>query len=473
MSRTIIVSHKVPLDSVGNLQAGGLASAVTAAMEGNENCLWIGANSKNIESYDLRDQYSIRSSQKGIEFFSFPLTVKERQYFYEQMANEGLWPLMHELKKNIKEDGTSFDQYRNVNNLFAKQIKSQLRPDDIIWVHDYHLMPLASSLRLLGVLNPIMFFNHIPMPSLAFVDSKVESEELKAHFRTLIRDLFDYDLVGLQSFRDFRNFKTLINELSDLEPEAFSTALLRHQGRQTNVGVFPIGIETQKIPDIVKRMQSDSDVILLRERLGGKRLIIGADRLDYTKGLPQRADAISHFLKNAAPDLVRAVQFLSITPTSRESIKGYLKVAGRYKKRLMEINFEFGNEFQTPVWHKSTNLDRERLFAYYNLAAVGMVTSLNDGMQLGAKEFVAAQSQQDPGVLVLSNNIGAAEELGETSITYDPKDPEALAQSFETALVMTQEERIERHRRALRIITDNDAQHWAQANINELMRLVA
>jgi len=471
--KVIIVAHKVPLDDSGNLKSGGMASAIMAAMEDHGSCLWIGANEDKIDSPSERDgKPLITSTARGVDFASFPLTERENTPFYQQMSNEGLWPLMHELDGKITEDGTAFQQYRNVNNLYAKELMSVLGPNDVIWVHDYHLVPLASSLRSMGVQNPIMFFNHIPLPSKTFVDNADCNDALKRQFSNLVEMLFEYDMVGLQSVRDLQNLYTFIDSEMPEKYSAFDVVQARHEGRKTNVGVFPIGIEVDKVQDIVaknREAKKVKEVIHMLTKLDGsqRKLIVGADRLDYTKGLIQRAKGTGLFLQNTRDT---NVQFLYATPYSRDKIEAYVAEKQAYRGELAKVNLEHGDASWVPILTESRNIPRDELFAIYNLANVGIVSSINDGMHLGAHEFTAAQNPHDPGVLVLSDNVGASEIFKGAAVLYNPKNPQELAEAYKRAISMQQDERLELHSHGMDTIRKHSANVWATSNLSALVQ---
>lgn len=464
MSRVVCVSNRVSIPT-GSGSAGGLAVGLRAAFKGmGGGGLWFGWNGELVSSFEERDTQGPAITEKdGVTYVTIPLTNAEYDRYYKGMANSGLWPLMHELTDNIDEDGTSFQGYMDVNNLFAKQLAPHLKPDDVIWVHDYHMMPLARSLKAIGVTNKVLYFHHIPIPSKRATDFPGVPPELKAHYQRLIECLFDYDQVGLQSLRDLGHLKDYIGDRSDL-PERFDTATLDFGGRKTQFGAFPISIETREIAEIVASNITSDRVKRLKKDLGDRKLVISADRLDYTKGFLQRLNAVSKFL-GCNLDWVanQSIQFLNIMPLSRDDIEQYKRMISQVQTSIAVINGTHGDEFWKPINFTEKNVPRDTLMAYYRLAAVGLVTSTMDGQHLGAKEYLAAQDPDDPGVLVLSKGTGASEQLGEQgALLIDPEDDKETARTIYNALNMPLDERQRRHTSLINHLRAYDVTHWAR-----------
>jgi trehalose 6-phosphate synthase len=466
MSRIVCVSNRVSLPDpkTGEITAGGLAVGVKAALEGVGGGLWFGWNGDLVKNAQQRDKQGHKSTSHGnIDFITIPLTEQEFDDYYKGMANEGLWPFMHELADQIDEDGTSYKGYKNVNNLFAKQLKSYIKPDDVIWVHDYHLIPLGRALRRIGVENPLLFFNHIPVPGKDFIERSDVPEALRARYETLVQDLFAYDQVGLQSSRDLKKFLSYIGHETRSLPAHFNTASFNLKGRQTNIGAFPISIETDDINKIARSMLTNERVMRLKAQTQGRKLAIGADRLDYTKGLLERINGISHFL-NTYPQNNEKIEFLQITPLSRDDISQYQRIISKVRQSVMSVNGRHGDEFYNPINFTEKNVPREVLMGYYRVADIGLVTSLMDGQHLGAKEFLAAQDPSDPGVLVLSQHAGAAEELGAAgALIIDPRKPEDIASKLETAFNMPKDQRVKTHEKLINHLSSHDVNHWARS----------
>lgn len=395
------------------------------------------------------------------------LSRQEYNDYYKEMSNSTLWPLMHELGEHIEENAQAYITYRDVNKRFAQSLTSIIQKDDIIWVHDYHLIPLGEELRRLGVKNRILFFQHIPVPAVDFVYDSVIPSYLKRQYRELMNSLFSYDLVGFQSLLDLRNFMNYFHFQAPL-PERYSTIVFGSGSRRTHFGAFPISIETAKIERQAEKSENCPVAVNVKAHLNGRRLIIGAERLDYTKGLPHRIKGISSLL-TLYPEHREKIQFLQIAPLSRNDVEEYRDTAIRTRATVKRIEKRFGHEGWHPVEYTEKSVPRDQLIGCFRLADVGLVTPLIDGQNLVAKEFLAAQNPENPGVLVLSKNAGAAEELGELgTILVDPYNPEDIARKTNRALQMPREKRIDLHQAALTHLRQYDIGHWVNCLLDEL-----
>lgn len=461
MSRIVCVSNRVALPGpvTGEIKAGGLAVGVRAALEGQGGGVWFGWSGDKIASASQRTVNEVE--QNGVTFLTIPLTEDEYTSYYKHMANSGLWPFMHELGEYISEDGSSFQKYKAVTATFAGSLKEFLKPDDIIWVHDYHLMALGRALRKLGVANQILYFHHVPLPRLSFVMSPVVPRGLRAAYDDLVQDLFAYNSVGFQSFRDFNNFKNYIGS-DAITPKRFTPTLLSYRSLHTSFGVFPISVETRDLENEAK-----TNFTTLRPEPSDTRIIIGAERLDYTKGIVQRMTAFSRLLQHY-PQHRNAVKYIQVTPLTRHDIVQYQKTINETRAAVRDIQRQYGTSDWQPIEYSENTIERDILMGYFRQADVGLVTPFMDGQNLIAKEFIAAQDPKNPGVLVLSRYAGAAEELGELGIPLiDPHNIDDIAAKLNLALTMPLNQRVDLHHRALVHLRRYDIHAWAEAFLRQ------
>src|SRR6202795_60529 len=353
-----------------------------------------------------------------------------------------------------------------VNDHFAAELEKIIEPDDLVWVHDYHLIPIADALRRRGHANRIGFFLHVPMPPPEVLASLPNHEQL-------IPLLLQYDVVGFQTDGDSGNFVRYLiaeNQDSHREMRVFETS--GHQisftsnGRQTRVGSFPVGIEPREFQPLARRNVRAPLVKDLVTSLGGRTLIIGVDRLDYSKGLVQRLEAFEIFLARN-PDWHGNVTYLQITPKNRSEIPEYLELTQAVGSVAGRINGKYGEVSWTPIRYVNRVYSRSVLAGLYRTARVGLVTPLRDGMNLVAKEYVAAPDPDDPGVLILSQLAGGTQEL-KRALIVNPYDPESVAGAIAQALAMPLEERRARHKELLAHVTENDIDKWQRAYLTAL-----
>lgn len=465
MPRVVCVSNRVSLPDpeTGRIKAGGLAVGVRAALESCGGGIWFGWNGAKAATAAERDSRPPeRQEANGITFLTIPLTQREYDEFYKKMANEALWPLMHELGDHIDETGSAFQTYREVNAMFARQVRMILEPGDVVWVHDYHLIPMGQELRKLGVENRILFFNHIPIPSAAFMHGEQVPDSLKAVYRHLVGSLFSYDQVGFQSFRDLHNFMDYLG-LRTPEAQRFKAGSQGFGPRGTRFGVFPISIETRSLEKKARKNSDNPDTRDIQDQSGNCHIIMGAERLDYTKGLTYRIRGVSRLL-SSHPEYNHHIKYVQVTPLSRDDIQRYKRTVERTREAIETIQSRFSDEEWNPVMYSEQMMERDHLIGCFRHARVGLVTPLMDGQNLVAKEFIAAQDPDDPGLLVLSRYAGAAEELGEHgALLVDPRDPDDIAAKIDAALKTPYDERLEIHRDVIAYLRAHDINHWARS----------
>ncbi|HEX8663169.1 MAG TPA: alpha,alpha-trehalose-phosphate synthase (UDP-forming) [Beijerinckiaceae bacterium] len=444
--RLVVVSNRVPVPSnAGSPTAGGLAVALDAALR-QRGGLWFGWSGNTT---DGREPEVEAHAFGNVAYAVSDLSQRDLDDFYHGFANRALWPVCH-----YRLDLTGFNRrntagYFRVNEFFARRLAQLIRPDDVIWVHDYHFIPLASYLRGMGFANRIGFFLHIPWapPDLASV--------LPA-YDLILRGFSAYDLVGFQTPQDRDNFTNAL--LRDGRGRLLQDGCHEAYGRRFRVGVFPIGIDTAGFRQMAVAAERNAVVRRTAASLEGKRLIIGVDRLDYSKGLPQRIEAFSCFLEANAAARNR-VTLLQITPKSRSEVPEYAQMQRDLAEEIGRTNGHYGDVDWTPVRYINKPIAHTTLAGLYRLARVGLVTPLRDGMNLVAKEYVAAQSEENPGVLVLSRFAGAAHEL-DGALLVNPYDTDATAAAIARALDMPLEERRERWSAMMERLEANTVERW-------------
>jgi trehalose 6-phosphate synthase len=454
VSRLVIVSNRVGLPD-GSARAGGLEVAIRPALK-KSGGVWFGWSGKISEAAPKPAATVVKDN---VSYVTVDLQKDDYEEFYNGFANRVLWPILHYRLDLAEFTRRDLGGYFRVNEFFANNLEKVLRPDDIVWVHDYHLMPLARALRERGHKNKIGFFIHIPFPPPEILTALPNHERL-------IPALGNYDLVGFQTDTDANNFSRYLSTeagLKSVGPDGFD-----YDGRITQVGVFPVGVETEPFAKLARRAVDTPFVRDVFDSLSGRAMIIGVDRLDYSKGIPDRMNAFERFLTNF-PDWHGNVTYLQITPRSRSTIQEYADIARQVGEAVGRINGSFGEASWTPVRYINKAHSRTALAGLYGVSRVGLVTPLRDGMNLVAKEYVAAQDPEDPGVLVLSRFAGAARECT-AALLVNPYDQEGVALAIHRALSMSLEERRQRYAVNYRALMRNDLSQWAGRFLDQLER---
>ena len=458
MNRVVVASNRVPAPSAAGAQAGGLAVALEALME-QRGGLWFGWSGK-IEQNPASEPTIIEAGP--MEFATIGLTPDEHDRYYNEFANSTLWPLLHSMPELMTFNRRHAQAYRAVNQRFANALQPLLKSDDIVWVHDYHLMCMPAMLRALGVSVPIGFFLHIPFPSPDMLSSVPEASGL-------VRDLLSSDLVGFQTDNDAENFAEAAVRLCDAGRPA--PGWLAIGGRRVRIGVFPVEIEAHEFAAMAEDAWRSAPNERLRRSLGNQRLILGVDRMDPTKGLPQRLAGYRRLLETR-PELHRRVAFLQIAAESRKDVVAYQDLRNEVERDAGGINSLFSEADWTPLRLIARAGARGTMAGYMREARVGLVTPLRDGMNLVAKEFIAAQDPQDPGVLVLSRFAGAARQL-DSALLVNPYDVDELADAIDRALTMSLAERTSRWHAGWDVIKDATALGWGRSFLAALLRSAA
>lgn len=451
MARLVIVSNRVALP--GERRAGGLAVAVKAALRGRKG-VWCGWSGRVTDEAPGAPEVIVG---KHINYVALDLSSADYQEYYNGFANSVLWPILHYRTDLAEYSRADLTGYMRVNSYFADQVSRILEPDDIVWVHDYHLMRLAQELRARGHDNPIGFFLHIPCPPADILRALPRNAESMGA-------LSAYDLVGFQTDNDTDNFGKYLESLGAAPARGGRYFAL--DGRRLQIDTFPVGIEAA-IYARAARAAAHSDFIRdTLSSLGGRKLLLGVDRLDYSKGIVQRMQAYEHFLSEQ-PHWRGAATFLQITPKSREEARGYKEMEDMVTGLVGQINGTFGEASWTPIRYVNRSHSRKMLAGLYRCAHAALVTPLRDGMNLVAKEYVAAQDEDDPGVLILSKFAGAAAEL-DSALIVNPFEKEGVSAAIRRALEMPLDERKDRHARMLTKVFDQDVDRWASSFLARL-----
>jgi len=449
------VSNRVGIPD-GSARAGGLEVAIRPALR-RRGGIWFGWNGK-VTDGDPGPARTVH--HENVDYVTVGLRKDDYDEFYNGFANRVLWPILHYRLGLAEFTRRDLSGYIRVNEYFAEHLENLLKPDDLVWVHDYHMIPLALALRERGYEHAtIGFFIHVPFPPPEVLAALPNHERLVAA-------LCHYDLVGFQTETDANNFSRYLAD--ELNLRRIGSDRFIFDGRVVQVGVFPVGIETEAFTRLARRSVESSFVREVCDSLSGRAMIIGVDRLDYTKGIPERLDAFERFL-TIFPEWQGNVTYLQITPRSRAGIPEYDDMARRVGEAVGRINGGFGEASWTPVRYINKAHSRGALSGLYRAARAGLVTPLRDGMNLVAKEYVAAQNPEDPGVLILSRFAGAAREC-RAALLVNPYDPEGVAIAINRALSMTPEERRQRHAATYKVLLDNDLGQWAERFLGMLER---
>lgn len=446
--RLVIFSNRLP---VGDNPSGGLVVAMRETMDA-QGGLWIGTAGEPNTAVESR---LTQHPGANFERLSMRLTHREWAEYYLGYANSVLWPICHGRPDLLDIRPEFFSTYKSVNARLAEMSVEHLRDDDVIWIHDYHLIPLAMELRKRGVKNKIGYFHHIPFPSAANIMAMSNFAELADWF-------VEYDLVGLQTQRDVAACLEVFRSLRGTQ--ILLDGQLKKGEKTVRVKSFPISIDVDNFAEMAATAVTSRSRVLPEDH----RLIIGVDRLDYSKGLPQRLRGFQQFLR-ARDDNQPLVSLLQISPPTRESVTAYSDIRRELESLSGEVNGEFADIGYTPVQYIHRAVPRHDLAGYYRRASIGLVTSLADGMNLVAKEYVAAQDPDNPGVLILSSFAGAYEQMRDHVVGINPYDSDAVARGLSAAVSMPLEDRKHRQRALMKDMRETDIGWWVKTYLNSLM----
>ena len=453
MSRLVAVSNRISVPKRGNAP-GGLAVGLLAAMQARRG-LWFGWDGE-ITDTPATEPSIVRKD--GVTFASIDFEKSEYQEFYLGFCNGTLWPLFHYFIDGFRYNDAQYEAYQRVNQRYARDLLPLLEPDDLIWVHDYHLFPLAQKLREAGVTAPMGLFLHIPFPN-------IEVLRVLPVYGELLQSMMAYDVLGFQTETDMQAFRGAIAYVWG--PQALSSErTVTLGGRHVVTGVYPIGVDV----DAIQRASIDSQGTDACKRmvagLLGRKLMIGVDRLDYSKGLVERFKAYEKFLETH-PENQNRVSFLQIAPLSRADVRAYSEIRRDLEQTTGRTNGRFADTDWTPIRYLNRNFPHDVLMGFMRSAQVGIVTPVRDGMNLVAKEFVAAQDPSDPGVLILSTMAGAARELT-GAVMVNPYDARGIAHAIQQAFNMPVGERRERHQAMIDVLRQNSINAWHSSFVDTL-----
>lgn len=458
MSRLVVVSNRVA--DPRKAAAGGLAVALAEALH-NGGGLWFGTSGQVVEpaAGGIAGEAKVHLQRAGpVMLATLALSRADHDAHYLGYSNGVLWPVFHYRLDLADFDAADIEGYRRVNRLFAHKLLPMLLPDDVIWVHDYHLIPLAAELRAAGCTQRIGFFLHIPLPPPLILAA------IPQH-AWLMRALFAYDLVGFQAQADVEHFARYVR--NEGRAEQRHDDVFHAFGRSVRARAFPIGIDVDEFEALLQGSDAQDTLATMRELYAKRRLLVGVDRLDYSKGLPQRVRAFRRLLERH-PEHRLSATLIQVASPSREDVHAYADLRRELEGLTGAINGEYGELDWMPVRYIHRTVARKRLPGLYHAARVGLVTPLRDGMNLVAKEYVAAQDAADPGVLVLSRFAGAAEQFGDDALLVNPYDTQGTADAIDQALRMPLEERRARHARLLAQIRRHDVHAWQRSFLQAL-----
>ncbi|MBA3511335.1 trehalose-6-phosphate synthase [Sphingomonas sp.] len=454
MSRLIVISNRVSA-ATGQLSGaqGGLAVALTAALREYRG-LWFGWSGELTEEFTGQINFN---REAGVTTATVDLEEQDVDEYYNGYANRTLWPLFH-YRIDLAEYERDFaGGYQRANERFAHTVQPLIEPDDVVWVQDYHMIPLGLELRKLGCRNRIGFFLHIPWPPRRLLNTLPEA-------RQLVETMFAYDVIGfhtdewLQSFREYA-----VAECRG----SYSDGVMAVGDQKVLLIVCPIGIDAKEFTELANSEAARGVCERMQESANGRAMIVGVDRLDYSKGLEERFLGYERFLVDN-PEERKEVFLLQIAPPSRDAVESYQRIRAGLEGLSGRINGAHADIDWVPIRYVNQNYPRDVLAGVYRAAKIGLVTPLRDGMNLVAKEFVAAQDPDDPGVLILSRFAGAAAQMKQ-ALLVNPHSAEEISDAICTAISMPREERVERWRKLQKINLEQDVRWWRQRFTDALM----
>src|SRR5580692_3876241 len=442
----VVVSNRVARGKPHEPMTGGLAAALLPVVE-NSGAIWVGSSGRVRDGLQKEPFAEIEALGAGA-LAMLDLPAAHYGGYYEGFANSALWPALHSRADLIRVSQGDYLSYREVNAFMARALMRFRKPETVFWIQDYHFLALGAELRELGVTEPVGFFLHTPWPARDIIEGV-------PHHRELVEAMLAYDVIGFQTEDDCENFASYISATLGL---IVDDGVVASKHGTTRIAVFPIGIDVEKFARQAAKAISHPDVSRLRRSLNGEKLAIGVDRLDYSKGLVNRINAFDR-MWTLHPALARTVTLLQIAIPSRGAIEAYGNLQSELARLVSDVNGRHGEVDWTPIRYLNKGFSQTVLAGLYRTAQVGVVTPLHDGMNLVAKEYVAAQNPADPGVLVLSKFAGAADEL-DTALLVNPHDIDGMARTIATALSMSLVERRMRWEAMMTKLRASTIQGW-------------
>ncbi len=443
-SRLVVVSNRVAFPGEGAQRSGGLVTGLIDALH-QAGGLWFGWSGKLGEAQSA----AVVFESDGVTYATVDLTRADHNGYYSGFSNAALWPLLHYRLDLVNFTRNDMAAYQRVNALLADALAPLLRPTDLIWVHDYHLIPMAKELRRTGAAKRIGFFLHTPFPCLGVLAAL-------PHYDDLLKSMCSYDLLGFQTIEDLNAFQDAI--VRRVGGKVLAGNRIHVFDRNVRCGVFPMGVDTKAIADMAARSVVSRTLRRLQESLGGRQLIIGVDRLDYSKGLEHRFKAFACFL-DSYPEQRNRVRFLQIATATRSDVPEYRALRQRLGAIAGDVAGRYAQVDWAPIQYLNRSFSPASLAGLFRLSRAALVTPLRDGMNLVAKEYVAAQDPDDPGVLILSPFAGAAYEL-DAAVIANPYDPDAIAEALQKGLGMPLDERRMRWREMMKVLRRNSLSAW-------------
>jgi len=426
----VVVSNRVARAHANEAMAGGLASALLPVVR-DTGAIWIGS-SGSVRDDQHKEYFAEIEALGSGAVATIDMPAAHYRGYYEGFSNSALWPALHSRPDLIRVTDDEYKSYRAINAFMARALLRFAQPDTTYWVQDYHFLFLAAELRRLGITQPTGFFLHTPWSGRTTMLSV-------PHHRELVSAMLSYDLIGFQTDDDRQNFEEYLKY--ELGLDAIHGLVTSEHGR-TRLGTFPIGIDVDDFAARAQKATHRPDVARLRTSLQGVRLVLGVDRLDYSKGIANRLRAFERVLQTES-GWARRISLLQIAVPTRGRIEAYNDLKKEIAALVGDINGRHADVDWAPIRYLNKGFAQSTLAGFYRLARVGLVTPLHDGMNLVAKEYVAAQDPSDPGILILSEFAGAAKEL-DAAILVNPHDIDAMAKSIFKAVVMSADERRER-----------------------------
>src|SRR6202522_2776381 len=451
----VVVSNRITRGNANEPVTGGLAAALLPIVE-KSGAIWVGSSGRVRDGVQKKPFAQIEALGQGA-LAMLDLPAAHYGGYYEVFANSALWPALHSRTDLITASQDDYLSYREVNAFMARALLRFKKPETVFWIQDYHFLALGAELRDLGVTQPVGFFLHTPWPARDVIEGV-------PHHRDLVEAMLAYDLIGFQTDDDCENFASYLSSTLGLVVADGVVMSQRHGA--TRIAVFPIGIDVEKFARQAAKAVSHPDVSRLRRSLNGEKLAIGVDRLDYSKGLVNRINAFDR-MWTTHPSLARTVSLLQIATLSRGAIEAYGNLQSELAKLVSDVNGRHGEVDWTPIRYLNKGFSQTVLAGLYRTAQVGVVTPLHDGMNLVAKEYVAAQNPADPGVLVLSKFAGAANEL-DTALLVNPHDIDGMARTIAVALSMPLLERRMRWEAMMVKLRHRSIQQWFTSFVETL-----
>ena len=441
--RLIVVSNRLPIvvkkshegGYILSHASGGLVTAMTPVLK-RDGGVWIGwAGNYLEENIDPKELLEQEMNDLNYRYRSVDIRLRDYELYYKGFSNEILWPLFHNMSDHCNFVTDYYEAFKKVNQKFAQTVMDELIENDFIWIHDYHLINTGKELRENGVKNTIAFFLHIPFPP-------AETFNRMPNRLDIVNAILSYDLVGFQTQTDKKNFLEVVASLIDDavidQKEQGIVKIVTHKG-ECKVGAFPISIDYD---EFCNQAMSEEVTIMtneIKEGYLGKKIMLGLDRLDYTKGIPQRLRAYRRLLE-MNPSLHRKVKLLQVMIPSREDIAKYSDLKSEIEEIVGEINGKFSQLGWIPIQYFYKSLSRVELLSYYRMSDIALVTPLKDGMNLVAKEYCVSNIDKD-GVLILSEFAGAKQQFKDDALLVNPFDEESVVDTIKKALSMETKEK--------------------------------